>query len=158
MDPRARRFRPANRKCCCRSPHQSTNGCPPESRVAKPGGFFRSTSVSGRWAEKYVEWRLRLRGWRIESRNLRTPLGEIDLLARERAVLVIVEVKYRTTKARWPLEDRQARRLQRVALWLAANREISGGIRIDLVEVTPRCFPFLPALDHLEAAVESDFP
>ena len=98
------------------------------------------------------------RGYRVLARRLRSPVGEIDLLARERAVLVIVEVKYRTTKARWPLEDRQARRLQRVALWLAATREISGGIRIDLVEVTPRCFPFLPALDHLEAAVESDFP
>lgn len=79
------------------------------------------------------------------------------MLARERTVLVIVEVKYRTTKARWPLDARQARRLQRAALWLAANREISGGIRIDLIEVTPRRFPFLPALDHLEAAVEADF-
>ena len=71
---------------------------PPESRRAVPGGYFRLPSISGRWAERYVEWRLRCRGWRIEARNLRTPVGEIDLLAREGQILVIVEVKYRSNK------------------------------------------------------------
>ncbi len=115
-------------------------------------------SVSGRWAEKYVEWRLRLKGWRIEARNLKTPLGEIDLLAWQGEVLVIVEVKYRTTKSRWPLDLRQSQRLRRAALWIAANRQLVGGVRIDLIEVNPGRIPFFPLLDHLEAAVVADFP
>lgn len=131
---------------------------PPESRRAVPGGYFRLPSISGRWAERYVEWRLRCRGWRIEARNLRTPVGEIDLLAREGQILVIVEVKYRSNKRNWPLHFRQAQRLRRAALWLAANRCVAAGIRIDLFEVTARRFPLLPALDHLKAAVISDFP
>ena len=94
---------------------------------------------------------MRLKGWRIEARNLKTPLGEIDLLAWQGEVLVIVEVKYRTTKSRWPLDLRQSQRLRRAALWIAANRQLIGGVRIDLVEVNPGRIPFFPLLDHLEA-------
>jgi len=84
--------------------------------------------------------------------------GEIDLLAWQGEVLVIVEVKYRTTKSRWPLDLRQSQRLRRAALWIAANRQLVGGVRIDLIEVNPGRIPFFPLLDHLEAAVVADFP
>ncbi len=38
-------------------------------------------------------------GFRIERRNLRTPDGEIDIVAREGETLVFVEVKARTSYA-----------------------------------------------------------
>lgn len=38
-------------------------------------------------------------GFRIERRNLRTPDGEIDIVAREGDTLVFVEVKARTSRA-----------------------------------------------------------
>ncbi len=38
-------------------------------------------------------------GFHIERRNLRTPDGEIDIVAREGDTLVFVEVKARTTRA-----------------------------------------------------------
>lgn len=130
-----------------------TDQSPPKSRFANSGGFFRSPSVSGRWAERYVAWRLRFRGWKIESCNLKTPMGEVDLLAWDGRTLVIVEVKYRSRQRGWPLSRVQASRLRRAAQWLAGNKNLARGIRIDLIEVNRGFLPFFPTLSHLKAAV-----
>jgi putative endonuclease len=42
---------------------------------------------------------LRELGFRLERRNLRTPDGEIDIVAREGDTLVFVEVKARATRS-----------------------------------------------------------
>jgi putative endonuclease len=49
----------------------------------------------GRWAESVAAWSLRLRGYRIVARRFRTPLGEIDLIARRGRLVAFVEVKAR---------------------------------------------------------------
>jgi hypothetical protein len=49
----------------------------------------------GRIAERLCRWHLRLRGWRIIAADWRCPSGEIDIVARRRGVLAIVEVKSR---------------------------------------------------------------
>ena len=41
-------------------------------------------------------WYLRLRGLRLIERNYATRLGEIDLIMRDRKLLVFVEVRYRS--------------------------------------------------------------
>ena len=52
----------------------------------------------GRWGEDLAaEW-LTQRGYRILARNVRTPYGEIDLVAREGDQLLFVEVKTRTNR------------------------------------------------------------
>jgi putative endonuclease len=40
---------------------------------------------------------LKKQGYKIVERNYRTPLGEIDLVARHQGVLVFIEVKTRTS-------------------------------------------------------------
>lgn len=49
----------------------------------------------GRRAETIAAWWLRLQGYAILARRLRTPRGEIDLIARRGGTLVFVEVKAR---------------------------------------------------------------
>ena len=135
---------------------RSTRRSPPGPSRTDREGFFLSPSASGRWAERWVSWILRWKGWRITERNLRTPFGEIDLLARHGSVLVIVEVKFRRHRRQWPLSGRQAARLRRCARWLQVNRGGQDGIRIDLIEVNPRRFPLPPELHHLKSAVVAE--
>ncbi|KZD12785.1 YraN family protein [Oceanibaculum pacificum] len=53
----------------------------------------------GHAAESLCVWWLRLKGYRILGRDLRTPVGEIDILARRGATLIAVEVKVRDSQA-----------------------------------------------------------
>lgn len=50
----------------------------------------------GRWGENVAAEYLRNRGYEIVARNLRTPYGELDVIARKDGVIVFVEVKTRT--------------------------------------------------------------
>ena len=51
----------------------------------------------GRWGEEVAAKYLAAHGYTILSRNMRTPHGEIDIIACREQVLVFVEVKSRTT-------------------------------------------------------------
>jgi putative endonuclease len=59
-------------------------------------------------------WWLRLKGWSILGRRVKTPVGEIDLIARRGAMVAFIEVKAR--KSGLALEDAiDERGLMRVA-------------------------------------------
>lgn len=49
----------------------------------------------GRWGEDQAARFLRRAGMKVVARNLRTPVGEIDIIARQGKTLVFVEVKTR---------------------------------------------------------------
>ena len=51
----------------------------------------------GRRGERRAAWFYRLRGYRILERNARLPAGEIDLVVKRGATIVIAEVKTRQT-------------------------------------------------------------
>lgn len=53
----------------------------------------------GAWGEEHAAGFLRKQGMKILHRNLRTPVGEIDIVARHRKLLVFVEVKTRQSKS-----------------------------------------------------------
>ncbi|WP_207436442.1 YraN family protein, partial [Sabulibacter ruber] len=83
----------------------------------------------GRYAEALCRLSLRLRGYRILAQRLRTPMGEIDIVARRGATLAIVEVKARADwdRANEAVGARQRGRLARAAhAWLAANPRHAG--------------------------------
>ncbi len=58
----------------------------------------------GRWGEKAAADYLIGKGYEIIARNLRTPYGEIDLIARKEGFTIFVEVKTRTSSSLGPPE------------------------------------------------------
>ncbi|MDX2205130.1 MAG: YraN family protein [Hyphomicrobiaceae bacterium] len=88
---------------------------------------------------------LMARGYRILGRRVRTPLGEIDLIARRGTRIAFVEVKRRRTLAEGEaaLSPRGTRRLQRAAeYWLSRRPALAGCDRgFDAVLVLPWRLP-----------------
>jgi putative endonuclease len=79
-------------------------------------------------------------GYEIVERNFRTPIGEIDVIAREGGVLCFVEVKWRRDENMGhPAESvtpEKQRRLARTAEWyLAKRKKIGSAARFDVVAI-----------------------
>jgi len=107
----------------------------------------------GRQGEQLAAEHLERSGLRILDRNWRCPEGEIDIVAADRGVLVVCEVKTRSdTRYGSPLEaisPRKHSRLRRLAVrWVVANGVIFEEIRIDVVSVL-RSAPGEFAIDHV---------
>ena len=96
-------------------------------------------------AESRAAMFLIAKGYRILARRFKTPLGEIDIVARRRRALVFVEVKARE-HADAAVEAVTARGKQRIVaaaeMWLARNpADAQAEIRFDVVLVTPGKLP-----------------
>ena len=65
---------------------------------------MRSNQRLGRWGEDLAAKYLAARGYEIVDRNVRTPYGEIDIVARMDSRMSFVEVKARRTKRFGPPE------------------------------------------------------
>lgn len=84
----------------------------------------RAAARRGRWAEGLAAWRLRLAGYRVIARNVRTPVGEIDLIVRRGPVLAFVEVKIRAglASAAEAIRPAQQARIRKAASAFLARR------------------------------------
>lgn len=107
---------------------------------SNPGERHRA-EARGRRAEALAALWLRLKFYRIRDARVRTPVGEIDLIAERFGTLAFVEVKARgaPTGEAEALEAVNAARIARAAEWylmrhpaLAARR-----MRFDVVFVAP---------------------
>ena len=109
----------------------------------------------GRIAEHLCRWHLRLRGWRILACDWRCAAGEIDILARRRDVLAVIEVKSRSDFAigAAALLPRQRRRIARAAeAFIAMHPDLAAmTVRFDVMVVQPRRLP-----RHLPGSWRSD--
>ena len=98
----------------------------------------------GRRGEALAAWYLRLKGWRIVARRVKTPRGEIDLVARRRGTVAFVEVKWRKTAADldFAIDHYRMRRVVAAAEALAAHFAKNGEIvRVDAVLLAPGSWP-----------------
>ena len=98
----------------------------------------------GRDGEDRAALWLQMKGWSILARRRKTPLGEIDLIARRGKLIAFVEVKWRKTAA--ALDDAiDERRLARVAAAVeaVAHEYATDGedIRLDVILLAPGRFP-----------------
>jgi putative endonuclease len=98
----------------------------------------------GRKAEDKAALWLQLKGWRIVGRRVRTPVGEIDLIARRGKTVAFVEVKARATRAQADL-SLDDYRLRRVAAAAEALLHLYAGpedvTRIDAIFIVPGRLP-----------------
>lgn len=100
--------------------------------------------AKGRRGETLAAWYLRLKGWRIIARRVKTRRGEIDLVARRGRLVAFVEVKWRAN-----VQERDQAidpyRLRRVvdAAEAVAHRFVGEGdnMRIDVLLLAPGRFP-----------------
>jgi putative endonuclease len=126
---------------------------PPELPVA-PRPERQVAFALGLSAESRAAAYLVAKGYRIVARRFRSPVGEIDIVARRRGTLIFVEVK-----ARERLDDaaeavmlRQQRRIVAAAeAWLAAHPDdMNCDMRFDVMLVAPKSLP-----RHIEAAFDA---
>lgn len=104
----------------------------------------RRREQSGRRAETLACWWLRLKGWRILARRVKTPLGEVDVIARRGRVVAFVEVKARASEreAALALDEHRLRRVAAAAGALAHRYAREGDVtRIDAIFVVAKRWP-----------------
>lgn len=105
----------------------------------------RIAESRGRRAEALAAWLLRLKGYAIIARRFRSPLGEVDLIARRGRTLAFVEVKVLAGEAARlaPVTPRQQDRIVRAASAFRAARPALArlDIRYDLIVSRPGGWP-----------------
>src|SRR5438105_1519738 len=120
-------------------------GVRPERQVA----FRLGLSAESRAAAYLIA-----KGYRIVARRFRSAVGEIDIVARRRRILVFVEVKARDRldDAAEAVTERQRRRIIAAAeAWLASHPDHGQlDMRFDAVLVAPGRLP-----RHLPAAFDA---
>ena len=113
----------------------------------------RRRSRLGAYGESLAARHLLDQGMVLLDRNWRCEIGEVDLVLRDRRVLVVCEVKTRSSTAYGsPLEgvtEQKAARLRRLAArWLADHAVHPDEVRIDMVGVlVPR--GATPEVEHV---------
>lgn len=110
---------------------------------------------AGRWAETLAALYLRLQGFSIVAGRYKTPVGELDLIARRGGLTVFVEVKARQSRSEEMvgLEAVNRQRIVRTAYYyLARNPQIaSNDMRFDVIFLAPWSLP-----RHVKGAFEAD--
>lgn len=123
-------------------------------------GTSRSTRAKGAFGESLGENFLKEKGYRIIGRNIRSPFGEIDLVAEDHGTLVFIEVKTRWGNAfGWAEESvtrKKRERLIRLASWyVLEKRRAQQNVRFDVLAVdisnrTPEPFRLIQNAFELE--------
>jgi len=104
---------------------------------------FRAEKI-GRRSEILAALFLRIKGWRILARRVKTPRGEVDLVARRGRMVAFVEVKWRATgkELDHAIDEYRLRRVAAAAEAIAPRYVRPGDLqRIDVLLLAPGSFP-----------------
>lgn len=120
----------------------------------------KAHSHQGLEGEQLAVRHLRRLGYSIICRNYRSPLGEIDIVARHRGVLVFVEVKSRSTEAfgspKLAVTPAKQRKLSQVAWhYLQQHNLTEASARFDVVTISRS--KGAPLFEVIENAFESTY-
>lgn len=104
--------------------------------------------VKSEWLASFY---LRLKGYRILKTRYKTPVGEIDLIAKTKTAVIFIEVKQRATVsgALFSISAHQRRRIERAGQYfLSKHPHLSHlHLRFDAIAITSMCWP-----KHLKGA------
>jgi putative endonuclease len=97
--------------------------------------------ITGKEGEKIAAAFLKKNGYRIIEINFRCPIGEIDIVAKEKDDLVFIEVKTRNSmELGYPEQAvgiRKQKKMSQLALWYLQKKKIAdSNARFDVVAVT----------------------
>ncbi|WP_093063516.1 YraN family protein [Sphingomonas sp. OV641] len=104
----------------------------------------RTAESAGRRGERLAAWWLRLKGWRILDHRVRTPAGEVDLIAQKGKLIAFVEVKARSSAAEldFAIDKRRLARVAAAAELLMPHYATAGeDIRVDVILLAPGAAP-----------------
>jgi len=109
----------------------------------------------GKWGEDTATIHLTERGYEIVARNIRTPYGEIDIIAQQGDITIFVEVKTRTSNTMGLPEEsitpRKREHMLAAADHYAAEHEIDHW-QIDVVAIEGK--PGIkPTITYFENAI-----
>ncbi|MGZ9165381.1 MAG: YraN family protein [Anaerolineales bacterium] len=109
----------------------------------------------GKWGEDAVAGYLAGRGYKIITRNARTPYGEIDIVAKQDDITIFVEVKSRTSLRMGLPEESVNSRKQARMLACAEHYAAENAIdhwQIDVIAVEGK-MGLEPKITHFENAI-----
>lgn len=112
----------------------------------------------GKWGEDKAEEYLKSKGYSIQGRNVRTPYGEIDIVARKKEKNIFIEVKTRrNVKFGYPEEAINGRKkvklIESAMAYMQAHPEFGDDWQIDVISIQKMPSKDLKIL-HFENAVE----
>jgi putative endonuclease len=111
----------------------------------EPNRVRQGAEIYGRKGETLAAWFLRLQGYRILETRYKTPIGEIDLIARRFGTTVFVEVKSRRSAALQgeALTVVNTRRIVRAAEYYVSRHPhlAQASLRFDVIFLAPRMWP-----------------
>ncbi len=99
----------------------------------------------GHRGEWLAAWFLRFKGYRIVTKRFKTKTGEVDIIARKKDLIVMVEVKARPTvlEAMDAITATAQRRIEAAGdIWLSRQKDFAKlSVRYDLIAILPRKWP-----------------
>jgi len=125
--------------------------------IAEAEAVGKRKQILGREGEGIAERYLRKKGYRLLQRNYRCPIGEVDLIALDRRVIVFVEVKTRTDDSFGsPLESvhplKQRKMIKAALFFLHQHRLHDREARFDVVGISFEGEK--PVVEHVQNAFE----
>lgn len=100
--------------------------------------------AQGRLGEGRAAAWLQLKGWQILDRRVKTPVGEIDIVATRGNLVAFVEVKWRARKADldFAIDEYRLQRVAAAAEAVAHTYATDGeDIRLDVILLAPGAWP-----------------
>lgn len=97
---------------------------------------------------------LRKKGYKILDRNYKTPIGEADIIAKDKDTIVFVEVKTRSSDTfGLPFEAvtyRKQEKLKKIAIFYLKQHQVEYPVRFDIVSIF--CRNEKRQIEHIKGA------